>query len=164
MLPKSSDFNFRTLFDSINDAYRKYLGDDLVNFVSNITTTDTSFHRKNTSEMYSSEKKMKAMTVCAILSNIMDPRCTCLQTLGGLLCYSQGLRDKGMKILNACGVTCSMFHIRQHGSLWARLHKAIREISPSAFWRVTLDFKMKFAKKIDSGVGQLKRMLHLLTS
>ena len=61
-----------------------------------------------------------------------------------------------MKVLNACVVTCSMFHIRQHGSLWARLRKAISEISPSAFWRVTfdnMDFKMKFAKKSDSGGG-----------
>ena len=106
------------------------------------------------------------MMICAIMANNMDPRDTFMQTLIGLACYAQGLRDKGMKILNAFGVTCSIFHIRQHGSCWAKIRDAVKEINPHAFWRLTfdnLDFKMKFAKKISAG-GHLKRMLHLLTS
>ena len=103
------------------------------------------------------------MMVCAILANNMDPRKTFLQTLVGLACYAQGLRNKGMKLLNSFGVTSSIFHIRRHGSYWAKVRK---ELNPSAFWRATfdnLDFKIKFAKKISVG-GHLKRMLHLLTS
>ena len=45
--------------------------------------------------------------------------------------------------------------------------KAINDIDVKSFWRVTfdnLDFRMRFAKKISAGGGQLKRMLHLLTS
>lgn len=60
-----------------------------------------------------------------------------------------------------------MYHIRDHGNWWAKIRKAIKEIDIQSFWRVTfdnLDFKMKFAKKISAGEGQLKRMLHLLTS
>ena len=91
--------------------------------------------------------------VCSILANVMDP--SFVQTLIGLACYAQGLRDKGMKLLNTFGEMASIFHIRQHGS-WAKIRKAINEISLKASWRVTfdnLDFKMKFAKKISSGSG-----------
>ena len=48
------------------------------------------------------------MMVCALLANNMDPGKTFLQTLVGLACYAQGLRDKGMKLF---GVTSSIFHI-----------------------------------------------------
>ena len=68
--------------------------------------------------------------------------------------------------MNAFGVVRSAFHVREHGSLWAKLRSAVNEINPRAFWRATfdnLDFRMKFAKCISSG-GHLKRMLHLLTS
>ena len=43
--------------------------------------------------------------VCAILANMMDPSVTFIQTLIELVCYAQGLRDKGMKSLNTLGVT-----------------------------------------------------------
>jgi hypothetical protein len=80
-------------------------------------------------------------------------------------CYAQGLRDKGMKLLNAFGITSSISHnIRDHGNWWAKFRKAIKEIDIQSFWRVTfdnLDFKMNFAKKISAGGGQLKRMLYL---
>ena len=72
-----------------------------------------------------------------------------------------------MKVLNAFGITSSVSHIREHGSWWAKIRKAINEIDVQSFWRVTfdnLDFRMKFAKKISARGGQLKRMLHLLTS
>ena len=71
-----------------------------------------------------------------------------------------------MKLLNSFGVTSSIFHIRQHGTFWARVRSAIKELNPIAFWRATfdkLDFRIKFAKNLSSG-GHLKRMLHLLTS
>ena len=62
--------------------------------------------------------------------------------------------DKGMQ-LNTCGVTASIFQIHQHRSWWAKIRKAINEVSSKVFWRVTLP---------NSGSGQLKRMFHLLTS
>ena len=93
----------------------------------------------------------------------MDPRKCFLQTLIGL---AQGLRDKGMRLLNSFGVTNSIFQMRQHGSFWAKVRSAIKELNRAVFWQATfdnLDFKIKFAKKLSTG-GNLKRMLHLLTS
>ena len=72
------------------------------------------------------------------------------QTLICLACYAQGLRDKGMKLLNGFGITSSLSHIREHGSWWAKFRKVINEIDVKSFWKVTfenLDFRMRFAKK-----------------
>lgn len=94
--------------------------------------------------------------ICALLVNIMDHHKCFMQTLVGLGCYAQGLRDKGFKLLNALVVSCSILHIRNHGNLWARLRSAISEISLQSFWRVTfdnLDFRMKFAKKLTVANG-----------
>ena len=91
------------------------------------------------------------MMICAIMANTVDPRNCFMQTLLGLACYAQGFRDKGIKLLNAFGVTCTAFHVRQHGSWWAKMRDAMKEINPCAWWRVifdNLDFRMKFAKKI----------------
>ena len=108
------------------------------------------------------------MMVCAIMANMMDTRSCFLQTLIGLACYAQGLRDKGMKLMNCFGITSSVSHIREHiYCSWAKIRNAINVIDVNSFWRVTfdnLDFRMRFAKKISAGGGQLKRMLHLLTS
>ena len=52
------------------------------------------------------------MMVCALLVNLMDHRKCFMQTLVGLGCYAQGLRDKGFILLNALGVSCSIFHVR----------------------------------------------------
>ena len=61
------------------------------------------------------------------LANTIDPNCF-MQTLLGLACYAQDLRDKGFKLLNALGVTCSIFHIRQYDNWWAKMHDAMKEI------------------------------------
>ena len=127
------------------------MNDELMGFMDDSTKSDRglSSTSKKVSELYAHSRRMKCIMVCAILAN-MDPSVTFMQTLIGLACYAQGLRDKGMKLLNTLGVTASVFHIRQHGSWWAKIRKAINEVSPKAFWRVTfdnLDFKMKFAKK-----------------
>ena len=118
------------------------------------------------STLYKHSKKMKLMMICAILTNTMDSRNTFLQTLLGL---AQGLRDKGFKLLNSFGVLCSIFHIRKHGGHWARVRSAVSELNPFRFWRLTLDnldFRAKFAKKMEEGDGGcvLNRMFHLLTS
>ena len=107
---------------------------------------------------------------CTILVNTMNPRSTFLQTLLGLVCYSHGLRDQGFKILNSFGVISSIFHIRQHGRLWAKARSFISELNPKRFWRATfdnLDFRLKFKKTLSVGgdcCSSLNRMLHLLTS
>ena len=90
------------------------------------------------------------------MANMMDTRSCFLQALIGLACYSQGIRDKGMKFLNAFGVTSSVSHIREDGSWWAKIRVAINEIDVHSFWRVTfdnLDFQTKFAKKYQQGVA-----------
>ena len=76
--------------------------------------------------------------ICTIMANDMDPRNCFVQTLIGLACYAQVFRDKGKQLLNAFGITSSVFHIRKHGSWWARMHDAIKEINHRVWWRVTL--------------------------
>ena len=166
---KSVDFDYRKLFDEgdgANSRLEQYFDAELLKFIDKVTVSDWSVHTKKSSDHHISSRKLKCMMICAIMANNMDPRNCFMQTLIGLACYAQGLRDKGIKLLNAFGVTCSAFQIRKHGSWWAKMRDAIKEINPRAWWRVTfdnLDFRMKFAKKISVG-GHLRRMLHLLTS
>ena len=169
---RSIDFDYRELFEpnmcdsTPNPNLEKYIDPELLKFLDDVTMSESSLHAKETSIHHNTGKKLKCIMISAIMANCMDPRSCFLQTLLGLSCYAQGLRDKGVKLLNAFGVTCSVFHIRQHGSFWAKMRDAVKEINPHACWRVTfdnLDFRMKFAKNIMEG-GHLKRMLHLLTS
>ena len=96
----------------------------------------------------------------------MNPQCCFLQTIVGLLCYAYGLRDKGFDLLNAMGCTCSIDHIRVHGSYWASRHKPILQLNVEKFWRITIDnlnFYLKFAKNLSESSGGAKKMLNLLT-
>ena len=82
------------------------------------------------------------------MANNMDPKKGFLQTLIGLACYAQSLRDKGMNlIIDSFGVTSSIiFHIRQHGSFWAKVRKVIYELN-LVVCRATfdnLDFRRSF--------------------
>ncbi len=175
MFPKGKNFDYRTLFknDCSNDLC-KYFDPELLAFMDNITKSDRVLGRtthdpsQRDAALYPHRRKIKLMTAVSLLANTYDPSCCFFQTLIGLTCYSQGLRDKGFRVLNALGVTTSISYIRQHGCIWARLRKAIDELNPKAFWRVTfdnLDFRIKFAKTLVAGGGDsLKRMLHLLTS
>lgn len=170
LFPTGIKFDYRKIFDPSNNKseLEKYFDTELLQFVNYITLSNRiTEQRQNNSDKYRHSRNIKCMMVCAILANMMDARSCCLQTLIGLACYAQGLRDKGIKVLNAFGITNSVSHIREHGSWWAKIRKAVNEIDVLSFWRVTfdnLDFKMKFAKKISAGGGQLNRMLHLLTS
>lgn len=171
-LPKSQNFDFRTLFaEDVNEnAFDKYINPRLLHVLSKVTTSDNvKDHNASVGKLYDHGKKLKLVMVIAILTNAMDPRNTFLQTLLGLACYAQGLRDKGFRILNAFGVVCSIFHVRKHGSHWARLRSALTELDPRRFWRLTfdnLDFRTKFAKKVEVRDNSciLNRMFHLLTS
>ena len=155
LLPESGKFDYRTLFEEGKECkLDKYFDSELMEVVDSVTTSDWSKHTKKNSPTHTHDRKLKCMMICAIMANNMDPRKCFLQTLIGLACYAQGLRDKGMKLLNSFGVTSSIFHIRQHGSVWAKIRSAIKEISLTAFWRATfdnLDFKIKFAKKLSTG-------------
>ena len=133
--------------DNSVSKLQTYFDTELLKILAQITK---GRGRKEDSEVDKS-KKLKLMMVCALLVNIMDHRKRFMQTLVGLGCYAQGLRDKGFKLLNALGVSCSIFHIRKHGNLWARLRSAISEINLQSFWRVTfdnLDFRMKLPKNL----------------
>ena len=164
LFPESSKFDYRTLFEEGKEcSLDKYFDTELLNIVDLVTTSDSNIHTQKTSPSHMHNRKLKCMMICAIMANSMDPRKCFLQTLIGLACYAQGLRDKGMKLLNSFGVTSSIFHIRQHGSFWAKVRKVIKELNPLAFWRATfdnLDFRIRFAKKLSNG-GHLKQMLHL---
>ena len=61
LFPKSSDFDFRTLFDdNISESnLRKYFDDDLFHFISDITHSDSSLHGKRTSDIHTSDKTIR---------------------------------------------------------------------------------------------------------
>ena len=60
LFPKSSDFDFRTLFDDITeDKLRRYFDDDLFHIINDITQSDSSLHRKSTSDIHTSDKTME---------------------------------------------------------------------------------------------------------
>ena len=168
ILPTSQSFDFRILFNGNESLLDTYMHPSLVQFLGKVTQSATEKGKSHTT-LYDHSKKLKLFMIACLLANAMDPRNTFLQTLIGLVCYANGLRDKGFKILNAFGIVCSIFHIRQHGTHWARLRSAVADLDIKRFWRVTfdnLDFKIKFAKKVevrDSGCI-LNRMFHLLTS
>ena len=158
LFPTSSKFDYRQLVHETTNKseLENYFDIELLEFLNDITLSGRIAERgKNISGKYMHSRNSKYMMVYAILANMMDGRSCFLQTLIGLACYAQGLRDKGMKVLNAFGITSSVSHIRKHGSWWAKIRKAIKEIDILSFWRVTfdkLDFTMKFAKKIQQGV------------
>ena len=128
LFPECSKFDYRTLLkDEKECSLDKYFDTELLTIVDFITTSDTTIHAKKTSPSHTHNRKLKCTMICAIMANNMDPRKCSLQTLIGLACYAHGLRDKGMKLLNSFGVTSSIFHIRQHGSFWAKVRKVIKE-------------------------------------
>lgn len=71
--------------------------------------------------------------------------------------YAYGLRNKGFDLLNAVGCTCSIDHVRGHGSYWAGQRNPIQQLNATQFWRVTIDnlnFYLKFAKSLpESSTG-----------
>ena len=109
---------------------------------------------------------MRIKMAVALMAFTMNPQSCFLQTLTGLLCYAYGLRDKGFDILNVLGCTCGIDTIRKHGSYWAERRLATQELTPTNFWRLSIDnlnFKIKFAKSIGSGSAGAKKQLDLLT-
>ncbi len=64
--------------------------------------------------LYPHRRKIKVMTVISLLANTYDPGCCFFQTLIGLTCYSQGLRDKGFRVLKCSGGYNK--HILYHGA------------------------------------------------
>ena len=143
-----------------------YFYDDLMCFVDQITIPDRVIGNSSKS---SGKRKLKIIMICSLLSNLKDPHNTLLQTLIGLYSYANGLRDRGFKVLNEFGVSSSIYHIREHGNLWASARSAVTELNQNAFWRVTvdnLDFRMKFSRKVVTGItgaGDIRRMLNLIT-
>ena len=114
---RSIDFDCRQLFGNVEGTDSKleqYFDAELLKFVDDVTLSETSIQSENTTIQHTTSRKLKCMMICAIMANNMDPRDTFMQTLIGLACHAP--RDKGMKILNAFVVTCSTFHIRQHGA------------------------------------------------
>ena len=61
-------------------------------------------HSKSHKMLCDHSKKLKLIMTIGLLTNAMDPRNTLLR----LMCYANGLRDKGFKILNAFGIVCSI--------------------------------------------------------
>ena len=172
LLPRTIDFDYRTLNKTDGDSkLEQYFEPELMHIIESSTTADRVIdnpNKRNTSEWNTHDRKLKAIMICSLLANLKDGRNTFLQTLLALYCYGHGLRDKGFKLLNAFGITCSIRHVRDHGARWAKARSAVTELDVKKFWRLTfdnLDFHMKYAKKvIGDSVGTLNRMLHLITS
>ena len=65
------------------------------------------------------------------------------------------------------GCTCSIDHIRAHGSYWASRHSPIGQLDTKKFSRVTIDnlnFYIKYAKSLPESSTGAKKMLNLLTA
>ena len=107
LFPKSQDFDYRTVFSENDDekVLGKYFDPELMNFLNRVTASDREMERTDShSNLYKYSRKLKMTIICALLTNTMDTRSTFLQTLLGLVCYAQGLRDKGFKFFNSFGV------------------------------------------------------------
>ena len=94
MFPKSSDCDYRKVFDDKNvSKLQTYFDTELLQVLSQITRGKA----KKEHTIIDEKKKLKSMMVCALLVNLMDHRKCFMQKLVGLGCYTQGLRDKGFK-------------------------------------------------------------------
>ena len=143
----------------------KYFDPRLVQTISNITRS-TNASKDKCSALYEDLRTSRIRMTIALLCFTMNPQCCFIQTLNGLMCYAYGLRDKGFELLNAVGCTCSIDHIRGHGSYWASQRKPILQLNATQFWRVTIDnlnFYLKFAKCLPESSTGVKKMLNLLT-
>ena len=142
--PAGSNFDY-----SVDEAkLDNYYSADLVKFVDTVTVSDWSKSGHKHSELYSDMRKIR---IKALLCFTMNPTRCFIQTLLGLVYHSFGMGDGSFDILNTCGVTCSVDHIRRHGQFWSNQCSAIDELDKSKFWRLTidnLDFKIKYAKNI----------------
>ena len=93
LLPKSLNFDYRQPFGDENDSTFKYMNDELMGFVDNITKSDRGLHQEKW--VVCPLKKDEMYHDVFITRNMMDPSVTFLQTLIGLACYAQGVCDKG---------------------------------------------------------------------
>ena len=89
--------------------------------------------------IHKSARKLRLKMVVALLCFAMNPACCFLQTLLGLVSYTNGLRDSGFEALNTFGCASSIDHIRTHGTFWAEMRNAIDEIDKKSFWRISFD-------------------------
>ena len=165
-LPSSREFDYRSLLAQNGgieeDKLNSYFNKDLLNLVDTITHTSKAGHIPP--DLYKDTRRIRVKVAVGLLCFTVNPTSSFLQTLLGLVCYSNGLRDAGFDILNTCGVTCSIDQIRRHGKYWAKQRNMVEELSTQTLWRIAidnLDFKLKYAKNIGSSV--LKKMLNLIT-
>lgn len=142
-----------------------YFEPQLVQFIDTITKS-TNSSRDKSSMLYEDLRRSHVCMIIALLCFTMNPQCCFIQTIVGLMCYAYGLRDKEFDLLNTMGCTCSIDHIRTHGSYWTSRHKPILQLNAKKFWRVTIDnlnFYLKFAKSLPESSSGAKKMLNLLT-
>ena len=169
LFPNSGTFDYRSLITedgSINEEIlSNYFDNDLHELIDTITKSEYSKTHSHSS-YYKDCRQWRIKMVIALLSFSMNPQVCFMQTLTGLLCYAYGLRDKGFDVLNVLGCTCGIDTIRKHGSHWARNRSCIQELSPTCFWRVSIDnlnFRIKYAKSLGGSEPSAKKQLDLLT-
>ena len=80
---------------------------------------------KHPQHFYEDLRRSRVWMIIVLLCFTMNPQCCFMQRITGLMCYTYGLRDKGYDLLNAMGCTCSIDHIRTHGSYWDSRHKPV---------------------------------------
>ena len=102
LFPESTKFDYRKLFEDEKECtLDKYFDKELMHTVDLITTSDWSIHTNKSTQTQTHDRKLKCMMICAIMANTMDQKKCLMQTLVGLACYAQGLRDKGIALLNS---------------------------------------------------------------
>jgi hypothetical protein len=142
--------DYRSLLcENEDEKYFLPLHEPLVKFFESVIGINNNSDVDNTNEAFEHKQRLKLQSVIAILCNIKNPKCIMFQNMIGMSMFANGLRDAGFRILNMFGVSCSAKHVRSEASKWSKTRNVIHEVTPSAFWRVTLDnlnFKRHFAK------------------
>ena len=163
--PISRTFDYTQVIKDGSMDLGSYFEPQLVEFIDTITRSTNSSKEKS-SMLYEDLRCSRVRMIIALLCFTMNPQCCFIQTIVGLMCYAYGLRDKGFDLLNTMGCTCSIDHIRSHGSYWASRHIPILHLNTKKFWRITIDnlnFYLKFAKSLSESSSGAKKMLNLLT-
>ena len=132
--PISRTFDYTQVIKDGSMDLGSYFEPQLVEFIDTITKSTNSSKEKCLmlyEDLRCSRVRMIIASLCFEFT--MNPQCCFVQTIVGLMCYAYGLRDKGFDLLNTMGCTCSIDHIRSHGSYWASRHIPILHLNTKNF-------------------------------
>lgn len=162
--PISRTFDYTQVIKDGSMDLGLYFEPQLVEFIDTATRSTNSSKEKS-SMLYEDLRCSRVRMIIALLCFTMNPQCCFIQTIVGLvLCIRP--TGQGIWFTKYNGCTCSIDHIRSHGSYWASRHIPTVHLNTKKFWRITIDnlnFYLKFAKSLSESSSGAKKMLNLLT-